>query len=73
MTGEGVLWLFVVVIAFAFFAYNLQRFTGYLRLGVGADRTDSVGARLTNLLEIGIFQRKIFREKRRMPSKMPSP
>jgi ferredoxin len=56
------LWIFVVVISLAFFAYNVQRFAGYLGLGVTENRLDSIAVRFRNFLEIGIFQKKIFRD-----------
>ncbi|HYV99746.1 MAG TPA: (Fe-S)-binding protein [Gemmatimonadaceae bacterium] len=63
MDGERLLWLATVVVAAGFFAFNVQKFTDYLRLGTAPeDRTNSPLARLTNFLEIGIFQKKIFRD-----------
>src|ERR1041384_171071 len=53
---------FVLVIALGFFALNVQRLVGYLRLGVAENRLNAPGVRIGNLLTIGIFQRKIFRE-----------
>src|SRR5438067_13713661 len=53
---------FVLVIALGFFALNVQRLVGYLRLGVAEDRLNAPGVRIGNLLTIGILQRKIFRE-----------
>jgi Fe-S oxidoreductase len=62
MTAANVVWLFIVVIACAFFAYNVQRLVSYLRIGQHDDRTNALATRFTNFLEIGIFQRKIFRD-----------
>jgi Fe-S oxidoreductase len=62
MTASSVVWLFIVVIAGAFFAYNVQRLVAYVRIGQKDDRTDSPATRLRNLIEIGIFQKKIFRD-----------
>ncbi|HEY6219140.1 MAG TPA: (Fe-S)-binding protein [Gemmatimonadaceae bacterium] len=53
---------FVLVIALGFFALNVQRLVGYLRLGGAENRLNAPGVRIGNLLTIGIFQRKIFRE-----------
>jgi Fe-S oxidoreductase len=62
MNAERALWLLAVVVASAFFAYNVQRFVGYLRVGLDEDRTGDIAARFRNFLEIGIFQKKIFRD-----------
>ena len=62
MALSQVLWIFVVVLALAFFAYNIQRFAGYLGLGISENRLDSMAVRFRNFLEIGIFQKKIFRD-----------
>jgi len=62
VSASNVVWLMVVVLACAFFAYNVQRLIGYLRLGMADDRTNAVLTRFRNLLEIGVFQKKIFRD-----------
>ena len=62
MSVTNVVWLLVVIVASAFFAYNVQRLVSYLRLGLAEDRTNDVLTRFTNVLEIGIFQKKIFRD-----------
>ena len=54
--------MFVVVVAGAFFAYNVQRLIAYIRIGQKDDRTDAPATRLRNLIEIGILQKKIFRD-----------
>src|SRR5450759_3313253 len=56
------MFLFVLVIALGFFALNVQRLVGFLRLGLAENRLDHPATRVANLLSIGIFQRKIFRE-----------
>src|SRR5438874_12698716 len=56
------MFLFVLVIAVGFFALNVQRLVGFLRLGLAENRVDQPATRIENLLSIGIFQRKIFRE-----------
>jgi Fe-S oxidoreductase len=58
----NVVWLFVVVLAFAFFASNVQRILSYLRLGTSEDRTTAPLGRWLNLVRIGLFQAKIFRD-----------
>ena len=48
----------VFLIAVGFFALNVQRLVRYLRLGEREDRTTRIGARLWNVLTVGIFQKK---------------
>lgn len=63
MTVSNVVFLLVVVAALAFFAKNAIRLIGYLRMGRRDDvRWNDVPARLGNLVRIGLFQRKIFRD-----------
>ena len=62
MTGENVVFLFVVVAAFGLFAYNAQRLVGYLLIARPEPRWDTPLARLKNVMTIGIFQKKIFRD-----------
>jgi len=62
MTGENVAFLFVVVAAAGFFAYNAQRLVGYLRIARPDPRWDRPLARLRNVMTIGIFQKKILRD-----------
>lgn len=53
----------VIASAVALFAWNAWRLVAQLRLGHLADaRWNAIGARLGNLITIGIFQRKIFRD-----------
>jgi Fe-S oxidoreductase len=56
------MFLFILVVAVGFFALNVQRLVGFLRLGLAENRVDQPAIRIANLLSIGIFQRKIFRE-----------
>src|SRR4051812_26720003 len=56
------MFLFILVIAAGLFAFNAQRLFSYARLGVDENRLDHPAKRIENLLTIGIFQRKIFRE-----------
>src|SRR5581483_2517280 len=62
MTGENVLFLFVLALAAGFFALNVQRLVRYMRLGVAEDRTYEPLARIKNVLGIGIAQSKILRD-----------
>jgi Fe-S oxidoreductase len=56
------MFLFILVVAAGFFAFNAQRLFSYARLGQDENRLDHPAKRIENLLTIGIFQRKIFRE-----------
>ena len=62
MTAGSAVFLFVLVLATGFFSLNVQRLVSYLRLGYDEDRTDHPLTRLRNVLEIGIAQKKIFRD-----------
>ncbi len=63
MTPVNGLFLGILVAALGFFAANLQRLVGQLRIGRRDDvRWRDIPARVGNLLTIGIFQRKIFRD-----------
>ena len=62
MRTENVIFLFVVVAAFGFFAYNVQRLVSYLRIGLPENRFDHGATRLWNVLTIAIFQKKILRD-----------
>jgi Fe-S oxidoreductase/nitrate reductase gamma subunit len=62
MTAGSAVFLFIFVIAAGFFALNVQRLVQYLRLGYAENRTDQPLARIRNVLEIGIAQKKIFRD-----------
>jgi len=62
MHPSNVVFLVVVVIAAGFFSYNVQRLIAYLRVGRPDPRLDHPLARLRNVLVIGIFQKKIFRD-----------
>ena len=62
MTANG-FFIGIVVLAVGFFVYNVQRLVGYLRLGRHDDvRWNAIPVRIGNLLRIGIFQSKIFRD-----------
>ncbi len=63
MTLVNVVFALMVVAAFGLFAWNAQRLVLALRLGrLDDSRANAPVARLSNLLQIGIFQRKIFRD-----------
>ncbi len=63
MTASNGLFALIIVVAVAFFAYNVQRLVGYLRIGrLDDSRWDHILRRLGNFIEIGIFQEKIFRD-----------
>src|SRR6185312_7200710 len=60
--GRGV-FIFVVVVALAFFSYNAQRLVRYMRtVGRPDDRSDNPATRLRNLILIGFGQTKILRD-----------
>ncbi len=62
MTAGSVVFLFVLTLAAGFFALNVQRLVGYLRVGFAEDRTDHPLTRIRNVLSIGIAQKKILRD-----------
>ena len=63
MTASHVLFSIVFCIAIGFFAYNVQRLVGELRIGrLDDSRWNEMGVRFWNFLRIGILQQKIFRD-----------
>jgi len=63
VTPSNGIFTLIVVAAAGFFAYNVQRLVGELRIGrLDDSRWDHVPRRLFNLVTIGLFQRKIFRD-----------
>ncbi|MCC7195575.1 MAG: (Fe-S)-binding protein [Gemmatimonadaceae bacterium] len=63
MTLVNFTFALIIVTAFGLFAWNGMRLVRQLRLGVTSDsRWGGVPRRLTNLIEIAIFQKKIFRD-----------
>ena len=62
MTASNVVFIVFVALATGFFALNVQRLVGYMRLGRPDDRTDRPLRRLGNLFGIAIGQSKILRE-----------
>lgn len=54
MTASNGIFALIVAVAAGFFAYNVQRLVGYLRMGrLDDSRWDHVPRRLVNLLSIG--------------------
>src|SRR5262245_44761150 len=62
MAPANVLFLFVLIIAFACFSFSAQRLYRFLRIGKDENRFDELGRRAWNLFSIGIAQRKILRD-----------
>jgi Fe-S oxidoreductase len=62
MAAENVAFLLVLVLAVGFFSLNVQRLFRYLQLGYAEPRIDNPGARVLNVLKVGIAQTKILRE-----------
>jgi Fe-S oxidoreductase len=63
VTVSNGLFALIVAVSIGFFSYNVQRLIGYLRLGrLDDSRWNNLPRRLVNFLEIGIFQKKIFRD-----------
>jgi Fe-S oxidoreductase len=62
LRAESVVFLIILVVAAGFFALNVQRLVQYMRLGKPERRTDNAGARVWNVLKVGIAQTKILRE-----------
>jgi Fe-S oxidoreductase len=62
MTLNALLFALVVVAALAFFARNVVRLVGYLRLGKKEDRFSGAGRRLRRVLTIAFGQSKLLRE-----------
>ena len=62
-SASSMVFTVVVVAALGFFSYNVQRLVGELRLGHRDDvRWNDLPRRFWNLLQIGLFQKKIFRD-----------
>ncbi len=62
MSAENYTFLFALVAAAGFFAFNAQRLVSYMLLGQADYRLDRPFARLWNVLRVGIAQTKILRE-----------
>ena len=62
-SASSVVFAIVVVAALGFFSYNVQRLVAELRIGRQQDsRWNDLPRRFWNFLQIGIFQKKIFRD-----------
>jgi Fe-S oxidoreductase len=63
VTASNGLFALIIILAVGFFAYNVQRLVAYLRIGrLDDSRWDHIPRRVGNFIEIGIFQKKIFRD-----------
>ena len=63
MHTSNAVFLAVLVLSIGFFSANVQRLIGYLRIGRLDDlRWNEVPARPGNLIRVGLFQTKIFRD-----------
>jgi Fe-S oxidoreductase len=62
MTEKQILFLFVLLLAFAGFGYNVRRLIKYLQIGQPDNRFDHIGQRLKNVLVIAFGQKKLLRE-----------
>ena len=62
MSPSNIVFVLFVIAATGFFALNVQRLVGYMRIGLPDDRTDRPLSRLGNVLGIAIGQSKILRE-----------
>ena len=62
MSTSNIIFVLFVAVATGFFALNVQRLVGYMRIGLAADRTDRPMRRLGNVFGIAIGQSKILRE-----------
>ena len=63
MTASNLVFALIIVGAVGFFAYNVQRLVAYLRIGrLDDSRWEHIPRRVGNFIEIGLFQKKIFRD-----------
>ena len=62
MSPSNIVFVLFVIAATGFFALNVQRLVGYMRIGLPDDRTDRPLRRLGNVFGIAIGQSKILRE-----------
>ncbi len=67
MRAENAIFLAVAVVAFGFFAYNVQRLWSYLRIARPENRIDHPLARLKNVVVVALLQKKILRDPRAGP------
>ncbi len=57
-----IIFLLILIGAFAFFFQNVRRLVSYLRIGKPENRNDAPSARLKNVLSIAFGQKKLLRE-----------
>jgi Fe-S oxidoreductase/nitrate reductase gamma subunit len=62
MTTANIVFLLLVAVSGAFFALNVERLVGYLRIGRPAHRGDQGLRRLRNVLVVALGQSKLLRE-----------
>ena len=62
MSGQQLLFAFVLLATLGFFVWNVRRLIAYLNLGKKENRFDQVGKRLSRVLSVAIGQTKILRE-----------
>ena len=62
MSTKNILFLVVLAVALAVFAYSIRRLVRYLSIGQPDNRFERPGARLKNMLTVAIAQSKILRE-----------
>ncbi|MEJ5244156.1 MAG: (Fe-S)-binding protein [Bacteroidota bacterium] len=59
---KNLIFILIFLAAFGFFAKNVVRLIGYLKLGQPENRTDNIAKRIWLTLKVAIFQTKILRE-----------
>ena len=62
MPLHSVLFIVILIAAFALFAYNTRRLASYLKIGKPEKRGDNAGTRIKNVLTIAFGQSKLLRE-----------
>jgi len=62
MDLKNFLFIPIFIAAMTFFAFNLKKIIGYIKLGLPENRFDNPVERIKNLLTIGLAQSKILRE-----------
>jgi Fe-S oxidoreductase len=63
VSATNVVFALIIAASFGFFAFSAMRLIKQLRVGkLDDNRWGDIGARVNNFIQIGIFQRKIFRD-----------
>jgi Fe-S oxidoreductase len=62
MTYQNIIFIVVLITAFAFFAYSVKNLISYLKLGRTENRTDKKSERINKVLTIAFGQSKLLRE-----------